>query len=71
MFPSRISTAFIGCYTQYRRGGAAGEGRDAGPQLFFDWTSLRSAFMTSRRFGTGISKPFGVVCFGSSAMSRR
>lgn len=30
------------------------------------WTILRNASKRSLRFGTGISKPFGVVCVGSS-----
>lgn len=29
---------------------------------------LRKASMSSLRFGTGISKPFGVVCFGSCSL---
>ena len=30
---------------------------------------LRKASISSLRFGTGISKPFGVVCFGSCDFS--
>jgi hypothetical protein len=30
---------------------------------------LRKASMTSRRFGTGISSPLGVACFGSVGRS--